>query len=152
MTRKLLLTSLGIAVALALMAIAPSANAGQVNEATQMTFNQPVQVPGNIALPAGTYWFVMSNDPATHNFVRIYGAHRTHLITIVDVLPTLRAKPTNRTELTFAEQSRSRPIALLDWFYPGRLTGQEFVYSTHLQRRLTENDQITLLVRNTPQA
>ena len=152
MTRKMVLTSLGIAVALALMAIVPSASAGQVNEATQLTFNRAVQVPGNTVLPAGTYWFVMSNDPATHNFVRIYGAHRTHLITIVDVLPTLRANSTNRTELTFAEQSRTRPIALLDWYYPGRLTGHEFVYTTHLQRKLAENDQITLLAQNTPQA
>ncbi|MGA7854441.1 MAG: hypothetical protein WCA15_14035 [Candidatus Acidiferrales bacterium] len=152
MTRKMLVTSFGIALAFALVTIVPTANAGQVNEATQLTFNQPVQIPGDVVLPAGTYWFVMSNDIATHNFVRIYGAHRTHLITIVDVLPTLRDNSTNRTELTFAEQSRTRPIALLDWFYPGRLTGHEFVYTTHLQRRLAENDQITLLVRNTPQA
>ncbi|MFZ0580416.1 MAG: hypothetical protein WA690_01380 [Candidatus Acidiferrales bacterium] len=152
MTRKMLVSSLGFALALALMTIAPSASAGQANEATQLTFNQPVQIPGDVVLPAGSYWFVMSNDIATHNFVRIYGAHRTHLITIVDVLPTLRAKPTSGTELTFAEQSRTRPIALLDWFYPGRLTGHEFVYTTHLQRKLAENDQITLLVQNTPQA
>ena len=152
MTRKMLVSSFGIALAFALVTIAPTANAGQANEATQLTFNQPVQIPGDVVLPAGSYWFVMSNDIATHNFVRIYGAHRTHLITIVDVLPTLRDKPTNGTELTFAEQSRTRPIALLDWFYPGRLTGHEFVYTTHLQRRLAENDQITLLVRNTPQA
>ena len=152
MTRKTLLTALGVVVVFALTAMAPTANAGQVNEATRITFNQPVQIPGNMVLPGGSYWFVMSNDPATHNFVRIYGAHRTHLITIVDVLPTLRAESTNRTELTFAEQSRTRPIALLDWFYPGRLTGHEFVYATHLQRRLAENEQITLLAQRAPQA
>ncbi|MFZ1034390.1 MAG: hypothetical protein WAN72_20545, partial [Candidatus Acidiferrales bacterium] len=68
MTRKMLVSSLGFALALALMTIAPSASAGQANEATQLTFNQPVQIPGDVVLPAGSYWFVMSNDIATHNF------------------------------------------------------------------------------------
>jgi hypothetical protein len=35
---------------------------------------------------------------------------------------------TDRTEVTFAERPHSRPEALLKWYYPGLLTGHEFVY------------------------
>ena len=44
------------------------------DQATRISFNQPVRVPGKI-LPAGTYWFVLSNvGAADRDTVSIYSS------------------------------------------------------------------------------
>jgi len=42
---------------------APGARADEWNKKTVMTFNQPVEIPGQI-LPAGTYTFKLLNSPS----------------------------------------------------------------------------------------
>jgi hypothetical protein len=55
-TRKAFIT-LGLLLALVMML--PYARASERDQATAITFNQSVQIPGRV-LPAGTYWFVVS--------------------------------------------------------------------------------------------
>ena len=47
-----------IALLLAFLMVLPAARADQANQATKVTFNQAVQIPGRV-LPAGTYWFTL---------------------------------------------------------------------------------------------
>ena len=49
--------TLGLALAFVMML--PSARASERDQATEITFNQSVQIPGRV-LPAGTFWFVVS--------------------------------------------------------------------------------------------
>jgi len=58
MNRKALGTIIGCVLALALVAFVPHARADERDQAPQLTFNEPVELPGNHVLPAGTYWFV----------------------------------------------------------------------------------------------
>ena len=46
---------------LAVLVALPAARADQSNQATKVTFSQPVQIPGRV-LPAGTYWFELPED------------------------------------------------------------------------------------------
>jgi hypothetical protein len=155
MTLKMFLAAVGVALAFALVLLVPTAGASQANQATRVTFNQAVQIPGGMVLPAGTYWFQLPDDAlatASTNVVEIFDANRAHIVTTLETVPTLRKTLTGHTEFTFAEQSRNRPIALLDWFYPGRLTGHKFVYAPRIENQLAENEQITLLAHTAPAA
>jgi hypothetical protein len=58
--------------------VLPAARADQSNQATKVTFSQPVQILGRV-LPAGTYWFELPEDINEHYLVRIYRADRTVL-------------------------------------------------------------------------
>jgi hypothetical protein len=63
-----------LSVAFALAILTPAARASVRDQATRITFNQPVRVPGKI-LPAGTYWFVLSNvGAADRDTVSIYSS------------------------------------------------------------------------------
>ncbi|MGA8861307.1 MAG: hypothetical protein WB506_14985, partial [Candidatus Sulfotelmatobacter sp.] len=51
----------------------PRARADEWNQRTELTFNEPVEIPGH-ALPAGTYWFVLANNNSSRDIVRIFNA------------------------------------------------------------------------------
>lgn len=151
MTRKALSIIFGALFALAFVVIAPNVRASEVNQATQLTFNQPVELPGNVVLPAGTYWFTLpQNGISDPNLVMVYNADRSQLVTSTLTIPTTRMDTTSHSELTFGESSANQPIALINWFYPGRLTGHEFIYSPTEQAKLSEGEQFTVTVQPAP--
>jgi LPXTG-motif cell wall-anchored protein len=107
--------------------LAPGARADEWNKKTVMTFNQPVEIPGQI-LPAGTYTFVLADSPSDRHIVQIFNADGSHIIATVLAINNYRLKPTGDTLVKFVERSGDNPEALKAWFYPGDNFGQEFVY------------------------
>lgn len=150
MTRKALCISFGAVLIFAFVVFAPAVRADDLDQASQFTFNQPVQLPGNLVLPSGTYWFVIADEgmspPTT---VQVFNQDRTHILAAFETITTLRSEKTDSGELTFAEQPRKQPVALVSWFYPGRLTGREFVYSPREQESLAKNQHITVIAQDT---
>ncbi len=71
--RRALGTIFGVVLAAALLTFAPGARADEANEATQFTFNEPFQIPGNRILPAGTYWFKLPSSITNPNVVEVLG-------------------------------------------------------------------------------
>jgi hypothetical protein len=125
-------TSKWFVVTLCLVALcglaAPSAMmADQWDQATKLTFNEPVEVPGQV-LPAGTYWFTLADNESDRNIVQIWNANRTRLVATVLATPDYRMRPTGRTVIHFEERPSGSPEAIHSWFYPGDNFGQEFVY------------------------
>jgi hypothetical protein len=112
----------------------PAAHAGQWSERTELHFNDPVEVPG-VVLPAGTYWFVLSSSQSDRNIVEIFDAKQNKLCATLMTEPTLRRHMTPKTEMVVVKRQNS-PDALWKWYYPGRRTGHEFVYSTHEESQL----------------
>src|SRR6202167_118079 len=106
---------------------ASNVRADEYNKKTVMTFNQPVEIPGQI-LPAGTYTFVLLDSPSDRHIVQIFDADGSHIIATVLAINDYRLKPTGETVVKFAERSGDSPEALKAWFYPGDNFGQEFVY------------------------
>src|SRR5271168_595482 len=106
---------------------APGARADEWNKKTIMTFNQPVEIPGQI-LPAGTYTFKLLNSPSDRHIVQVFNADGTQLIATILTINDYRLHPTGRTVVKFSEQPGDAPDALKAWFYPGDNFGQEFVY------------------------
>jgi hypothetical protein len=145
MTRKILGLVFGVLLGFGLLAAVPAVRADDTNQATQFTFNRPVEIPGNVVLPAGTYWFVVPNNVDSANLVRIFNADRTQLYATFETIPTNRPTTSDDSELTFAEQSSRQPMALMSWFYPDRLTGHELLYSPREESRFSESQQITVM-------
>jgi hypothetical protein len=117
-------------LALSSLIVLPSAHADDLvfDQATKLTFNQSVQIPGRV-LPAGTYWFVVIDNNVSLNVVQIYSSDRSQLYATVLTSTSERSKPADNTTITFAEREPAPTNAIVDWFYPGRTSGHEFVYS-----------------------
>ena len=144
---------------LALAIIVPASYADVSNQATEMTFNQPVRIPGQV-LPAGTYWFTIVDDiGGSNDVVRIYNADGSKVISTLDAGTTDLTGgygdevtvdgvrwPTGKVVLTFAEGRNGQSAALLDWYYPGRTDGHEFVYSSERQKQLDEEKHETIAI------
>ena len=123
--RNILSLILGVFLLAGLMAIQAQAQA--FNKRTTVTFNEPVEVPGQV-LPAGTYIFTIVNSYGMRNIVQIWNADKTQLITTILAIPNYRLEPTEETVMKFRERPANQPQALKAWFYPGHGYGIEFVY------------------------
>jgi hypothetical protein len=119
------------------------AHADVLNQETIITFNKPVDIP-EYALPAGTYMFKVADNVADQNRVQIFNAEGTKLFATVETIPTIRRHSTDNTAVTLAEQKPGEPDALLKWFYPGRLTGHQFMYTVQEDRQLAQDQHVTL--------
>lgn len=106
----------------------PCARASQWNQATKVTVNEPVEIPGSV-LTAGTYWFTVLPDDPNRNVVQVWNSSRQHLIATLMTVPDYRMQPTGKTVIKFKEQPSNQPEALRAWFYPGDNYGHAFVYS-----------------------
>jgi len=106
-----------------------AAHADESDQATTITFNQPIQIPGQV-LAAGTYLFKLVDSNSNQNIVQVFNADRTVLYATLQTIATERQEPTGHTVVTLAKQGAGQPDALLKWFYPGRETGNEFLYPT----------------------
>lgn len=135
--RNLLAMFFGIV--LAVLAFGPAARADEWNEQTRLTFNQPVQIPGHEVLPAGSYWFILANSPSDRNIVQIFSNNWKHEYATLLTQPTMRPHASDHTVIEFAERPHKQPQALLKWFYPGRLTGQQFLYSAKREHEFSHD-------------
>ena len=143
-TRKAI-SILGLLLAFAI--ILPAARADEYDQASQLTFSQPVQIPGHV-LPAGTYWFVLADASiANRNIIHIFNSDRSTLYATVSTITAERAQSSDHTALTFAERDSTQPSAILDWFYPGRKTGHEFVYPAQDEKELASAKHQTVVAR-----
>jgi hypothetical protein len=121
-----------------------AAHADESDQTTTVTFNQPVQIPGQL-LPAGTYVFKLANRDSVQDVVQIFNSDQTHVYATLETIPTDREDPNGHTVITLAEQGAGNPDVLLKWFYPGSLTGNEFLYSHHREKELTHAERRTIV-------
>jgi hypothetical protein len=119
---------------LACWALVPAARADAWNQQTELSFNQPIEIPGSV-LPPGTYWFVLF-DNGDRSLVQIFSVDWSRLYASLLTIPTLRPEATSTIEVELAERPHQSPEALWKWYYPGHLMGHEFLYSTKVESRL----------------
>lgn len=130
---------------LACSVVLPVAKADDEDQMTKLTFSAPVEIPGRV-LPAGTYWFVLRNG-SDRNIVQVFSEDWRTLYAIVMAMPTYREQTTDQTDLKFAERPHNKPEAILKWYYPGRLTGHEFLYSTRHEKEFSRDAKQDVLAQ-----
>ena len=144
-TRKTI-SILGLLLALAII-LPNTARADEYDQASQLTFSQPVQIPGRV-LPAGTYWFVLADTSiGNRNFIQIFNSDRSTLYATIGTIAAERAQASDHTAFTFAERESTKPSAIVTWFYPGRKTGHEFIYPPQDERELALAKHETIVAR-----
>ena len=126
-----------------------TAHADEFNQLSILTFSQPIHIPGQV-LPAGTYLFKLVSSDTDRDLVQIFNSDQTHLYATFQTIPTERPTSTDDTAITFAERDPGSPDALLKWFYPGRLTGHEFVYSREEEKELAQDRQQVVVANQKP--
>jgi hypothetical protein len=142
---KLYITA-GLIIALSLF-MGLVAHADELDQSTTLTFSQPVQIPGQV-LPAGSYVFKLADGTNDRNIVQVFNAGRTTLLATLQTIATDRPEPTDRTVVALAEQGAG-PDVLLKWFYPGRETGNEFLYPKQVEEQLAQDKVQTIQVNPT---
>lgn len=150
MIRKALLMTMGGVLLLTFTSFMPRARADERDQATQLTFNQPVEIPGNHVLAAGTYWFVVPDADNGGKVVQIFNTDRTQLFATLETNTTERPEWSADGQLIFAKPSPDEPIMLVSWFYPDQTEGHRFVYSPRQESQLADANRITVMARNAP--
>jgi len=126
----------------------PKARADQWNQATKISINHAMEIPGRVLDP-GTYWFTVMRDNPQRNVVQVWNADRQHLLATILTVPDYRVEPTGKTVIKFSERPSNQPQALRAWFYPGDNYGHAFVYPQHEAAKLAKRTgQPVLSVRD----
>lgn len=120
------------------------AHADQSNEETKINFSAPVQIPGMVQ-PAGTYTFKLAEPSTTLSMVQILNASETRVYETVETIPVQREKITARTQVKLAETGPGNLPVLTQWFYLGRRTGYQFIYTTSQKRKLEQAQEPTVV-------
>jgi hypothetical protein len=132
--------AVGLIIAFALF-FELAAHASVADQSTEITFNQPIQVPRQV-LPAGTYLFKLATTDDL-NIVQIFSSDGTHLYATLETVPTERRRADEDPTISLMERGSGRPALLLKWFYAGDETGHEFVYSNQLMKEIAQDWQKT---------
>jgi len=127
------------------LALSSSVKADQKNKETIVTFDQPVEIPGSVVLPAGTYVFKLVDSPSDRHIVQIFDKSGTHLYATTLAIPNYRLRVTGKTVMTFGERGAGLPEAIRAWFYPGDNYGQEFVYPKKRAAELAKGGDMPVL-------
>jgi hypothetical protein len=120
-----------LVLALAFLTVLSDARASEWDQATKVTFNQSVQIPGKV-LPAGTYWFVIPSA----GIIQIFNSDRSTLQAMVLDKSAELQQPLDESTFTLENAGSAQPGVLVTWFYPGMLTGHAFLYSKKEQKEI----------------
>ncbi|OFV94227.1 MAG: hypothetical protein A3F68_08445 [Acidobacteria bacterium RIFCSPLOWO2_12_FULL_54_10] len=108
------------------LCLVPNSSASAMDKKTILTFSQPVQIPGAV-LESGTY-VVKRVDWGNPNILRFWNHDETKIHATLMAIPVERSRPSENVEVTFYETRGSTPPAVRDIFYPGEITGEQFLY------------------------
>lgn len=136
-------------LSLAAMAFSPSVKADQWNKETVVTFSQPVELPGGVVLPAGTYVFKLMDSASNRHIVQVLNSDKTRTYATILAIPNYRLRATDKTVMTFGERAGDSPEAIRAWFYPGANWGEEFVYPKRRAVELAKSANLPILAMPT---
>ncbi len=120
--------------------LAPGARADQWDKKTIVTFNDAVEIPGQV-LPAGTYVFRLADSISNRHIVQIWNADEDQVLATIMTIANTRFETPDDSLFEFDERPGDSPQALKVWFYPGNNTGEEFIYSRYSYRQSNTYNQ-----------
>jgi len=122
------LFKLALPCAAVLFAAVTGVFADDHDKKTDVTIDQPLEVPGGVVLQPGTYMFKLMDATADRHVVQISSEDGKKTFAVVMTAAARRTERSDNTILTFYEMPSGSPQALRKWFWPGDLDGQEFLY------------------------
>ncbi len=120
---------LSLAVLVSALVLVPAARPDVWDKRTEVKFSEPVEFPGGLVVPAGDYVMKLADSHVNRNIVQVLNEDQNHVYATVLTIPTQRARPADKTIITFHEAAGTDPVLIHKWFYPGDTTGREFPHS-----------------------
>jgi hypothetical protein len=140
--RKLYLISLALTAILMGLCLAPNTRADDWDKKTVVTFDQDVEIPGQV-LPTGTYVFKLLRNSSNRFIVQVWASDESQLIstliTVGDSYPNPSGTPYFVLDMTGTEEGY--PPAVVSWFFGGGDDGRDFTYSGYSTTRIVDNSQ-----------
>jgi LPXTG-motif cell wall-anchored protein len=121
---------------LAMMSFPSASVADDYDKKTIITITEPMEVPG-ITLQPGKYVFKLLNSSSNRHIVEVMNERMDHLYALTFTAAARKIEPKGRTVLTYYEGKGSQPHALRQWYWPGDLDGQEFLYPHKQAERIS---------------
>jgi hypothetical protein len=134
-----------VCLSLVALVVAPSVKADDWDKKTIVTFSQPIEIPGGVILPAGTYVFKLMNSLSDRHIVQVFNEDQSHVYATILAIPNYRLQVTDKTVMTFGESPVGVPQAIRAWFYPGANSGEEFVYPKKRAMELAKTTNLPIL-------
>jgi hypothetical protein len=110
------------------LVLPPNSKASEWDHKVFLTFNTNVRIPG-VVLGAGTYTVKRAapNQPLP-DILQFSNRNETVVYATVIAIPVKRARPTGKVVVTFYETKGLTPPAVEALYYPGDITGEQFIY------------------------
>ena len=108
-------------------ALSAKTRASEWDKKTIVTFNEPVEIPGQV-LPPGTYVFKLAPTISDRHIVQIWSGDQSYVIATILTIPIYRAEPPDNTLMLLEEHRGQSAMALHAWFFPGDDIGNQFLY------------------------
>jgi Protein of unknown function (DUF2911) len=135
---------LGLVLAVAI--VSPVVDADEINQATKVTFSQPVQIPGK-TLPAGSYLLQLAGSLSDREIVQVFN-DKHELLTTLFAIPRQRAAAGEHTAFVLANKGEGSPEAVVAWFYPGSTEGHQLLYPKSERQQLGRVKTETVVAGN----
>lgn len=127
LTRRLIVVTCAVAM-LAFMAPAMASAQATSDHRTYFTFSGDVRLPG-VTLPAGRYVFRFADGSTGRQVVQIVSDQGNKMYGLFMTIPARRMDYAKDAEVRFMETAAGTAPAIKTWWYPGYMTGNEFIYS-----------------------
>jgi len=121
---------------LVIMSFPAASWADEYDKKTVLTISEPLEVPG-IVLQPGKYVFKLLNSASNRHIVEVMNERMDHLYALTFTAAARKLDAKGRTVLTFYEGKGNQPHALRQWYWPGDLDGQEFLYPHKQAERIS---------------
>ena len=132
----------------AVLVLSSGVASAQWNDRTELTFSEPVMVPG-ATLPAGSYVFRLTDSRSNRHLVEI-AKKNGEVITITQAVPMKRQDARGDLVLKFNPTEQGTPPAVAGWYYPGSIYGHHFVYPDAQAKVIAERTKTVVVSTDVP--
>ena len=133
---------LTIAALLLALSLGPRAKADDWDKKTIVTFDQDVQIPGQV-LPAGTYVFKLFRSSSDRFTVQVWEGSEFQLLATLITIGDSYPNPSGKAYfvLDTSGTDEGYPPAVVSWFFPGSDEGRDFIYSGYSTTRMLDSQE-----------
>ena len=133
---------LTIAALLLALSLGPRAKADDWDKKTIVTFDQDVQIPGQV-LPAGTYVFKLFRSSSDRFTVQVWDGSEFQLLATLITIGDSYPNPSGKAYfvLDTSGTDEGYPPAVVSWFFAGSDEGRDFIYSGHSTTRMLDSQE-----------
>ncbi len=130
------------------LTLSATAMASDFDKKTIITTNQPLEIPGQVVLPAGKYVMKLADLGSSRNVVQVFNADETKLYATVMGIPDYRPEAPEKPEISLYETEKGNPYAIREWFYRGSNYGIEFPGADRASKYASDSTIKSIVERN----